>query len=434
MDRSSGDRVRVSETPERACVKRDAIADEDGTRVVQHTRADRGNVNGNNNGTPGGSASGRRRGSGKGTSNLSASASTSALCGPSLRAGGRRLSYHGDVLEGLHLDRLTRGKTGVVKLIRNERPRREVWSIFIQDDPRVKKEHGQGHLFAPVKALVDWCDACSLRIESEALRCKYCSYTCHLHCEGLVRLDCHQGESQTEGTPTIAPCRSFSNTPPLKNATKEDEDEKSLTEEEIQAKIEEYNSRVSENGMKLAKNGNYTGFIRVHLKLRRPVSLLPPDGKNPGFSAAADERDSRTSFYMPNESVKQLHVSSSTTVTEVIQGLLKKYLMEDNPSKFSLYQQTHRDGQDLLQKLSGSEYPLVLRLLAGPDPENLTFVLRENETGDVEWHAFSVPELQNFLAILEKEERERLNVVRQRYVNYRKKLLEALQEVQNKPD
>ncbi|KAK1799580.1 hypothetical protein P4O66_000459 [Electrophorus voltai] len=172
MDRSSGDRVRVSETPERACVKRDAIADEDGTRVVQHTRADRGNVNGNNNGTPGGSASGRRRGSGKGTSNLSASASTSALCGPSLRAGGRRLSYHGDVLEGLHLDRLTRGKTGVVKLIRNERPRREVWSIFIQDDPRVKKEHGQGHLFAPVKALVDWCDACSLRIESEALRCK----------------------------------------------------------------------------------------------------------------------------------------------------------------------------------------------------------------------------------------------------------------------
>ncbi|KAK1799581.1 hypothetical protein P4O66_000460 [Electrophorus voltai] len=237
------------------------------------------------------------------------------------------------------------------------------------------------------------------------------------------------------------------------NATKEDEDEKSLTEEEIQAKIEEYNSRVSENGMKLvstffhltacdeihnlrtqAENGNYTGFIRVHLKLRRPVSLLPPDGKNPGFSAAADERDSRTSFYMPNESVKQLHVSSSTTVTEVIQGLLKKYLMEDNPSKFSLYQQTHRDGQDLLQKLSGSEYPLVLRLLAGPDPENLTFVLRENETGDVEWHAFSVPELQNFLAILEKEERERLNVVRQRYVNYRKKLLEALQEVQNKPD
>lgn len=82
----------------------------------------------------------------------------------------------------------------------------------------------------------------------------------------------------------------------------------------------------------------------------------------------------------------------------------------DNPRKFALYRQTHRDGQgeentpertltyfnsttycsfifsfaDLFQKLPLFERPLLLRLIAGPDPEQLSFVLKENETGEVE--------------------------------------------------
>ena len=39
---------------------------------------------------------------------------------------------------------------------------------------------------------------------------------------------------------------------------------------------------------------------------------------------------------------------------------------------------------DLFQKLPLSERPLLLRLLAGPDSDQLSFVLKENETGDVE--------------------------------------------------
>lgn len=39
---------------------------------------------------------------------------------------------------------------------------------------------------------------------------------------------------------------------------------------------------------------------------------------------------------------------------------------------------------DLFQKLPLSERPLLLRLIAGPDTEQLTFVLKENETGEVE--------------------------------------------------
>lgn len=55
--------------------------------------------------------------------------------------------------------------------------------------------------------------------------------------------------------------------------------------------------------------------------------------------------DKRTSFYLPSDCVKQVHISSLTTTSEVIQGLLKKFLVLDNPRKFALYRQTHRDGQ-----------------------------------------------------------------------------------------
>ncbi|XP_036388006.1 ras association domain-containing protein 5 isoform X2 [Megalops cyprinoides] len=216
-----------------------------------------------------------------------------------------------------------------------------------------------------------------------------------------------------------------------KNATKEEEEKpKCLSEQDVRIKIEEYNSKVTENGMKLGADGTYTGFIKVHLKLRRPVTVpaeVPSPGGGAGGGAAPDGPEKRTSFYLPADAVKQLHISSSTTVSEVIQGLLKKFMVLDNPRKFALYRQTHRDGQDLFEKLPVGEHPLYLRLVTGPDPEQLTFVLKENETGEVEWHAFSVPELQNFLTILGKEESERVRQVKQRYVAYREKLLQALQ-------
>ncbi|XP_013857525.1 ras association domain-containing protein 5 isoform X2 [Austrofundulus limnaeus] len=220
--------------------------------------------------------------------------------------------------------------------------------------------------------------------------------------------------------------------------TKEEEEggTKDLSEEEVRAKIEEYNTQVSENGMKQAEDGSYTGFIKVHLRLSRPVTVpavRPPGSEGNGNPCEDQEEtecgysDRRTSFYLPCDCVKQLHISSQTTTREVIQGLLKKFMVLDNPRKFALYRQTHRDGQDLFQKLPLSERPLLLRLIAGPDAEQLTFVLKENETGEVEWHAFSVPELQNFLVILEKEEAERVRAVQHKYALYKTKLQQALQ-------
>ncbi|XP_031718163.1 ras association domain-containing protein 5 isoform X2 [Anarrhichthys ocellatus] len=274
-----------------------------------------------------------------------------------------------------------------------------------------------------------------------------CSYTCHLECESQVQLDCNRKDRQPKETPS--PRRRCSSAAPQhrpKEAKEEDERRtKDLSEDEVWTRIEEYNAQVSENGMKLASDGFYTGFIKVHLRLSRPVTVPDVEAANSegesrqtaGRTQAPSEgqegtdcgqSEKRTSFYLPCDCVKQLHISSLNTTREVIQGLLKKFMVLDNPRKFALYRQTHRDGQDLFQKLPLYEHPLLLRLIAGPDPDQLSFVLKENETGEVEWHAFSVPELQNFLVILGKEEAERVRTVAQKYAAYRQKLQQALQQ------
>ncbi|XP_033822442.2 ras association domain-containing protein 5 isoform X1 [Periophthalmus magnuspinnatus] len=345
------------------------------------------------------------------------------------------------------LERLTQGKTGVVKLARTETHRRQAWAIFPSPprgtvgDPRVKTERGEGHRFEAKAVRQDWCDACNCQVKTQALKCRNCSYTCHLECESQVQLDCNQRDKKHERTP---PPRILCSTPSQPKAETKEEEEggtKDLSQEEVRQRIEEYNSHVSETGMKLSPDGSYSGFIKVHLRLSRPVTVQDrpaPDGQTANQNARlcsdgntesspCPGTEKRTSFYLPCDCVKQLHISSLHTTREVIQGLLKMLTVLDNPCKFALYRQTHRDGQDLFQKLALWERPLLLRLIAGPDTETLSFVLKENETGEVEWHAFSVPELQNFLGILEKEESERVRVVEQKYAVYRKKLQEALQ-------
>ncbi|XP_016134251.1 ras association domain-containing protein 5-like [Sinocyclocheilus grahami] len=391
---------------------------------------DRENAN-NYNGIFRRHSAGSRRSSVKDTAKIHASSSPQEVRNASARS---NFSCPTDELEGLAIDKLTQARSGVVKM-RSEPLRREAWSIFNQRDPRVKAEKGEGHIFISRRLSQDWCDACNRQISSAALKCQNCSYTCHLECQGLVQLDCNQLDQPTEDVSSPTPQRSGTKDPQETSVTREEEEEKptSLTEGEIKAKIDDYNSKVTENGMKLSSDGTYTGFIKVYLKLRRPVTVFSVDGQSPGPCSSSDSSDNRTSFYLPNDAVKQLHISSTTMVREVIQGLLKKFMVQDNPRKFALYRLTRRDSQDLFQKLALSECPLYLRLLAGPDLENLSFVLKENETGEVEWHAFSVPELQNFLIILEKEEKERMRQVEQRYTAYRQKLLRALGQVESKP-
>nr|XP_054504705.1 LOW QUALITY PROTEIN: ras association domain-containing protein 5 [Agelaius phoeniceus] len=312
----------------------------------------------------------------------------------------------------------------------------DVRSIF--GAPESPPERGRGHRFAPRLPRRGWCDLCGEAVRERALRCDYCRYTCHQECRSLIQLDCRQpGQCQSQLSPEstlgVPPCS--------QNVTQTVEEEKPEppTVQEIKQKIEKYNAKVTNCLlMKLNDDGTYTGFIKVHLKLRRPVTV--PAGIRPQsiYDALkevnlAEMTDKRTSFYLPLDAIKQLHISSTTTVSEVIQGLLKKFMVVDNPQKFALFKEMRKDGQVLFQKLPPTEYPLYLRLLAGPDTDALSFVLKENETGEVEWDAFSIPELQNFLMILDKEEKDKIQQVHKKYERFKQRLQQTLKEARGKP-
>lgn len=53
----------------------------------------------------------------------------------------------------------------------------------------------------------------------------------------------------------------------------------------------------------------------------------------------------RTSFYLPKDTIKHLHVISLTRASEVIEALLKKFMVVDNPRKFALFERTEKDDQ-----------------------------------------------------------------------------------------
>ncbi|XP_042262423.1 ras association domain-containing protein 1-like isoform X2 [Thunnus thynnus] len=201
-----------------------------------------------------------------------------------------------------------------------------------------------------------------------------------------------------------------------------------LTTADIQQKLKEYNAQINSNlFMNMNKDGSYTGFIKVQFKLARPVSVPQPKkgGHDTGARKPAGVKR-RTSFYLPKDASKHLHISSRTSAREVIEALLKKFTVVDNPGKFALFERSERHDQVYLRKLPDVEHPLRLRLNAGPNEKVLSFVLKENETGEVNWHAFSMPELKNFLRILQREEEEHVKQIVQRYTLARIKMQEAL--------
>ncbi|XP_069485873.1 ras association domain-containing protein 3 isoform X3 [Ambystoma mexicanum] len=251
-----------------------------------------------------------------------------------------------------------------------------------------------------------------------------CKYTCHAHCRDLVHLDCQQNGKSMERLPALEALDPTNNNNNVQDLQKEVHPR--LTKEEIKEKIDKYNFVVTDKlRMTLGSNGIYTGFIKVQMELRRPITVR---NRLPSSSHASNNNNG-TAFYLPKGSTNILHISSTNTVHEVIEALLKKFLVADNPAKFVLYKRCQKEDQVCMCKLSDREQPLYLRLVAGPSPETLSFVLREHETGDVTWEAFSLPELQNFLRILGKEEEEQLQVLTKRYSSYKEKLEEALNGV-----
>ncbi|XP_008289329.1 ras association domain-containing protein 1 [Stegastes partitus] len=293
----------------------------------------------------------------------------------------------------------------------------DVRTIFSpgEKDPRVQEESGEGHSFQ-AGGENTWCDVCCYYIFQHGLTCEGCKYTCHAACRERVSLDCHPAASPVSQD-------QLNNNTPLHDVEKERELRTEFSREEIRQKIEQYNSLTKDHlKMTMGPTGAYTGFIKVQMDLRRPVTVR--GGQRGAGGAVVGE-----AFYLPRGVTNTLHISSCNTVRQVIVALLNKFTVADNPAKYALYKRYRTEEQVYVCKLADGEQPLFLRLVAGPDADTLSFVLREQQTGEVMWDAFSIPELRNFLRILDKEEDEQREAVIRRYDTYRQRLQEALREV-----
>ncbi|CAH1782913.1 unnamed protein product [Owenia fusiformis] len=199
-----------------------------------------------------------------------------------------------------------------------------------------------------------------------------------------------------------------------------------LTREDLRRRIDQFNR--NKHGLQIemhegeTNKNTFRGVIRVHMSLIRPINMSlaerPPsiyevlthELENEADMNTAERRKNRTtSFYLPKDTMKALHIDSDTTTREVITTLLSKFKITDNPRKFVLYEHTLEidDKKVIVRKLHDDEQPLKLYLDWSEEILNRKkLVLQENDSGEIQWDAFSLPELNNFLRILELEERE----------------------------
>lgn len=101
----------------------------------------------------------------------------------------------------------------------------------------------------------------------------------------------------------------------------------------------------------------------MQFKLARPVSV--PQPKKGGHDAGGKKATGvkrRTSFYLPKDASKHLHISSRTSAREVIEALLKKFTVVDNPGKFALFERSERHDQGIAAVFVMLTYQLCLWL------------------------------------------------------------------------
>ncbi|VDM44519.1 unnamed protein product [Toxocara canis] len=72
-----------------------------------------------------------------------------------------------------------------------------------------------------------------------------------------------------------------------------------------------------------------------------------------------------------------------------------------------------------LVRVPDDAYPLRVACAWKKNGERRHLVLQENDTGDILWDMFEIPELENFLKILNDEEKQYSFRIRQKYDAYR---------------
>lgn len=123
-----------------------------------------------------------------------------------------------------------------------------------------------------------------------------------------------------------------------------------------------------------------------------------------------------------------VYIDSETTVQETIRLLFSKHFIEEsNSNSFALYKVERQNGNCI--EMSDDDYPLILRILAGPFENDILFYLMEHgksKTVPLEVSNYLVlPEsmLRAFIDKFSYEEVEQIHAIKRKYLAYKQLLL-----------
>lgn len=126
----------------------------------------------------------------------------------------------------------------------------------------------------------------------------------------------------------------------------------------------------------------------------------------------------KTSIFTPSYgTTTNVRITSSMSTPDVIEQLLHKFKIENDPNEFALYC-IHQSGER--KKLCGSDLPLLERILQGPSESIMRIFLMDTDEQEVsndvaQYLNLELPILEKVLLRLEEEENEHIQRIISKY-------------------
>ncbi|XP_028829491.1 ras association domain-containing protein 6 [Denticeps clupeoides] len=137
----------------------------------------------------------------------------------------------------------------------------------------------------------------------------------------------------------------------------------------------------------------------------------------------------KTSIFTPSYgTTTNVHITSRMTTHEVIEQLLQKFKIENDPNEFALYS-IHQSGER--RKLGDSDHPLLERILHGPSESIMSVFLMDTDEQEVstdvaQYLSLELPILERVLWKLHEDEAEEIQKVITKYRQQHKLLSSCL--------
>ncbi|XP_062366556.1 ras association domain-containing protein 2 isoform X1 [Cinclus cinclus] len=155
------------------------------------------------------------------------------------------------------------------------------------------------------------------------------------------------------------------------------------------------------------------------------------------FSINGHFYNHKTSVFTPAYgSVTNVRINSAMTTPQVLKLLLNKFKIENSAEEFALYM-VHTSGEK--QKLRGSDFPLLARILQGPcEQVSKVFLMEKDQVEEVTYDVaqyikFEMPILRSFIQKLEEEEDREVKKLKHKYSIMRLMIEQRLEEISEGP-